>query len=76
MGFPFGQAYLAFFQQPGMGGYPILQMPNMMGGMYGAPPQMWMQLPAAPAQLLSMDVDDDTSQSTEPKSLSMMKKGK
>ena len=40
------------------------------------PPQMWMQPPAAPAQPLSMDVDDNTSQSTEPKFLSMMKKCK
>jgi len=58
MGLPFGQAYPSFFQQPGMGGYPMLQMPSMMGGMYGVPPQMWMQPPAAPAQPASMDADD------------------
>ena len=51
-------------------------MTNMMGGMYGVPPQMWMQPPAAPAHLSSMDVDNDTSQSMEPKSSSMTKKGK
>ena len=52
------------------------QMPSMMGGMYGIPPQTWMQPPAAPAQPASMDVDDDASQSAEPKSSSMTKKGK
>ena len=76
MGLLFEQAYPAFFQQPGMGGYPIPQMPNMMGGMYSAPPQMWIQLPIAPVQPSSMDVDDDASQSTEPKSSSTTKKGK
>jgi len=54
----------------------MFQMPNMMGGMYGVPPQMWMQLAAAPTQPSNMDVDDNASQPTEPKSLSMMKKSK
>ena len=40
------------------------------------PPQMWMQLPTAPAQLSSMDVDNNVSQSTEPKSTPMTKKDK
>ena len=48
----------------------------MMGGMYGAPPQMWMQPPVAPVQPSSMDIDDNMSQSTEPKSSSMTKKSK
>jgi len=52
------------------------QMPNMMGGMYGVPPQMWMQPPAAPTQPSNMDVNNDASQPTEPKSSSMMKKSK
>jgi len=33
--------------------------PNMMGGMFTVPPQMWMQPPAAPAQTGAMEVDDD-----------------
>ena len=52
------------------------QMPNMMGGMYGVPPQMWMQPLAAPTQPSNMDDDDDALQPTEPKSSSMTKKSK
>ena len=37
---------------------------------------MWMQLPTAPVEPSSMDIDNDTSQSTEPKSSSTTKKGK
>ena len=54
----------------------MFQMPNMMGGMYGVPLQMWMQPPAAPTQPSNMDVNDDASQPTEPKFSSMTKKSK
>jgi len=33
--------------------------PNMMGGMFTIPPQMWMQPLAAPAQTGAMEVNDD-----------------
>ena len=36
--------------------------PNMMGGMFTVPPQMWMQPPAASAQTGAMEVDDDVPQ--------------
>ena len=41
MGILFGQSYPPYFQQLGMGGYPISQLhPGMMGGMFTIPSQM------------------------------------
>ena len=50
-------------------------LPNMMGGMFTVPLQMWMQPPAAPAQTGAMEVNDDMPQPRDNKySLSKGKK--
>ena len=50
--------------------------PNMMGGMFTVPPQMWMQPPAASAQTGAMEVDDDVPQPWDNKYSSSKEKKK
>ena len=54
----------------------MFQIPNMMGGMFTAPPQMWMQPSTVPLQPSVMDVNGNASKGHEPKFLLLTKKDK